>query len=337
MGSPRKGPVSEGKTALYRFYAADGELLYVGISQELETRWKSHERNKIWWNDVARKEHEWIATRAEAEELERTAIRTEHPRYDRTRPGHMSPNGSVTYKRPLDDPYQEGIVARAERAMRADLGSGVIPTWSLLPTNAALAERYKTSKAAIDHVMRRLCRDGLLTPIKAQYVNAQREGFPSVSAHRNGPHYVLTAHHFGFEPFSAEDLLPYVPHGVDTVAQNLSRLCKEGVARCVARKPVGRYALTKMPDPDPIVIPPATRQDVAEMEAWLIQQVEADQMSTSDHVELSRLERDRAVIEACTRRSPEVLAEMAYSYSVRTGYREAWKPHRLGGALKPAY
>lgn len=323
-------------TALYRFYAADGELLYVGITQEPETRWKSHERNKVWWIDVARKEHVVLKTRAEAETLERTAIRTEHPRYDRTRPGHFPTDGRV-YKRPLDDPYQEGIVARAENAMKADLVSGVIPSWSVLPTNAVLAKQYKTSKAAIDHVLRRLHMDGLLAPTKAQYINAPRKGFPSRSAYDHGAHYVLAAHHFGFESFSAGDLGPYVPHSLDVVSQNLTRLCKEGLARCVARRPVGQYVLTKMPKPDPVVHPPVTREDVDQMERWLVQQVEEDQQSTSDHGELSRLQRDRAVIDACTAQSPEVLAEMAHFYSGRSGYRDAWKPQRLGGPYKPKF
>jgi predicted GIY-YIG superfamily endonuclease len=344
MGSPRKGPVSAGKTALYRFYAADGELLYVGITQQIETRWKTHQRDKIWWNDVARKEHVWIETRAEAEELERTAIQTEHPRYDRTRPGYGSQHGSITHKRPLDDPYQEGIVARTERAMRSDLESGAIPKWSLLPTNAVLAERYETSRAAIEHVLRRLYNDGLLASTGAQYINAPREGFPSVAARQNVPHYVLAAHHFGLEPFTAEDLMPYVPHGLDTVAQRLSGLCKKGLARCVARKPVGQYVLTKMPDPDPVRQEPATRQDVAQMEKWLADQIAADQESTADPRELGRLERDLAVMQACTteaagyvmHRSSEVLAEMAHFYADRPGYEDIWKPKRLGGPEKPS-
>lgn len=330
-------------TALYRFYAADGELLYVGMTQDLETRWKSHERDKIWWNDVARKEHVWIGTRAEAEALERTAIHTEHPRYDRTRPGHMSPNGSLTYKRPLDDPYQERIVARTERLIRDDLEAGRIPSWSLLPSDAVLAPRYDTSKAAVVHALRRLFTDGLITPVRSQYVSVPRDGFPRVSADRNGPHYVLAAHHFGFEPFSVKDLGFYVPHGLDTVSQHLARLCKKGLARRVAQRPVSRYVLTKMPEPDPVRLKPATRQDVAEMEEWLVAQIVADQQDTTDPQELCRLERDRVVVEACSEgvagyvshRSSEVLAEMANFYAQRPGYQDVWKPKRLGGPDKP--
>lgn len=90
-----KGRLPNNQTALYRFYAADGELLYVGVTQNLEIRWRSHERDKIWWIDVARKEYLILETRAAADELERTAIQTEHPRYDRTRPGHLTPVGDL--------------------------------------------------------------------------------------------------------------------------------------------------------------------------------------------------------------------------------------------------
>ncbi|MEW2402165.1 GntR family transcriptional regulator [Streptomyces sp. NPDC046862] len=338
-----KGRLPDGQTALYRFYAADGKLLYVGITQDLETRWKSHQRDKIWWIDVARKEYVILKNRSAADQVERTAIRTEHPRYDRTRPGHTTAAGELLYKRPLNDPYQEGIVARAERAIKADLESDRIPSWSLLPTESVLAEQHRTSRAAVDHALSRLSADGLLVAVKHQYVNAPRAGFPQVSAFQHGPHYVLAAHHFGQESFTADDLAPYVPHSRTMVLQNLSRLCKHGLARCVARKPVGRYVLTEMPEPDPVRLEPATRQDVAQMEEWLVGQINADQKAETDPQTLSRLERDRWVVEACTdeivgfigHRSSEVLAEMAYFYAQRPGYQDVWKPQRLGGPKKP--
>lgn len=68
-------------TALYRFFDADGALLYVGITADLEQRWSSHQR-KPWWPDVAEKTVEWYATRPVALAAELEAIRSEAPRYN---------------------------------------------------------------------------------------------------------------------------------------------------------------------------------------------------------------------------------------------------------------
>ena len=39
--------------ALYRFYATDGALLYVGITADPGTRWRAHSHDKPWWHEVA--------------------------------------------------------------------------------------------------------------------------------------------------------------------------------------------------------------------------------------------------------------------------------------------
>jgi predicted GIY-YIG superfamily endonuclease len=66
-------------TALYRFYDKTGNLLYVGISDNLGTRFYNHARKKPWWPQVATANVEWFDTRAKAAKAERKAIRSEHP------------------------------------------------------------------------------------------------------------------------------------------------------------------------------------------------------------------------------------------------------------------
>lgn len=39
--------------ALYRFYDAAGALLYVGITIDPGSRWRSHAHDKPWWQQVA--------------------------------------------------------------------------------------------------------------------------------------------------------------------------------------------------------------------------------------------------------------------------------------------
>lgn len=68
-------------TALYRLYDADGALLYVGITCDLDQRWKAHAR-KPWWPQVADKQVQWYDNRAQAGKAEVHAIVTEEPRHN---------------------------------------------------------------------------------------------------------------------------------------------------------------------------------------------------------------------------------------------------------------
>lgn len=69
-------------TALYRFYNAEGRLLYVGITSVGPSRWKQHAIEKGWWTEVASITIEHFDTRAEATLAERSAIQAEHPMHN---------------------------------------------------------------------------------------------------------------------------------------------------------------------------------------------------------------------------------------------------------------
>lgn len=76
-------PRREGaKTYLYRHFDAFGSLLYVGISLSWLMRTKAHSKSAEWFEEVARVTIEQFATREEAMEAEREAIRREKPRYN---------------------------------------------------------------------------------------------------------------------------------------------------------------------------------------------------------------------------------------------------------------
>lgn len=68
--------------ALYRFFGADGSLLYVGLTMNPGTRWPSHARDKPWWLEVHTLTIEHFADRPAVEDAERRAIRAERPRYN---------------------------------------------------------------------------------------------------------------------------------------------------------------------------------------------------------------------------------------------------------------
>jgi hypothetical protein len=69
-------------TSLYRHFAADGSLLYVGISLSWPARTKAHANSARWFDQVARVEIEQFPTRAAALEAERAAIKLERPKFN---------------------------------------------------------------------------------------------------------------------------------------------------------------------------------------------------------------------------------------------------------------
>ena len=88
-------------TDLYRFYNAEGALLYVGISVTAIARWSQHAGSKAWWSDVLTTIVEHHPSREAARAAEVLAIRTEGPLYniaDRLAP----PTRDGTYYLPDD-------------------------------------------------------------------------------------------------------------------------------------------------------------------------------------------------------------------------------------------
>lgn len=68
--------------ALYRFFDAGGDLLYVGVTNDPGRRWGRHANDKPWWHEVDRIEIERYPDRESVLAAERKAIQEEHPRYN---------------------------------------------------------------------------------------------------------------------------------------------------------------------------------------------------------------------------------------------------------------
>lgn len=66
-------------TSLYRFYDADGQLLYVGVTSQGVGRFRSHATNAPWWTQAVRTELEHFDTRLDAEREERRQIKALRP------------------------------------------------------------------------------------------------------------------------------------------------------------------------------------------------------------------------------------------------------------------
>ena len=70
------------KHVLYRFYDASDVLLYVGITADFGSRVKGHQAEKHWSDLIVNVRLEHFATRSEALDAERVAIRDENPLYN---------------------------------------------------------------------------------------------------------------------------------------------------------------------------------------------------------------------------------------------------------------
>ncbi|QNN98927.1 G-I-Y-Y-I-G endonuclease [Mycobacterium phage Mova] len=75
-------PMSDKPHILYRFYNAEDELLYIGITNNPRSRFNQHHADKAWFKSVARATMQHFATRAELETAEVAAIQSELPRYN---------------------------------------------------------------------------------------------------------------------------------------------------------------------------------------------------------------------------------------------------------------
>lgn len=83
------------RTALYRHYDADGQLLYVGITNNPTRRLAEHKSRAVWRNEIDHVEVKWIGSREEALSAEAEAIRSEGPVFNGGDVKPYAPTGDV--------------------------------------------------------------------------------------------------------------------------------------------------------------------------------------------------------------------------------------------------
>ena len=81
---------------LYRFFDANGDLLYVGITNSPPRRFQQHKTDKDWWHEVASITLAEYPTRTDLMNAEREAVKSESPRYNKM----LQANGSQTASTP---------------------------------------------------------------------------------------------------------------------------------------------------------------------------------------------------------------------------------------------
>ncbi|MFI5867676.1 GIY-YIG nuclease family protein [Streptomyces sp. NPDC051546] len=102
----------DGRTALYRLFGASGRLLYVGVTANPQSRWRTHAAESPWWNEVCLREIEWLPTRADALIQEAAEIAARRPGYNK-HPGQPTP--SIGPAKPVKYPVRLGEVPRARQ------------------------------------------------------------------------------------------------------------------------------------------------------------------------------------------------------------------------------
>lgn len=159
-------PDSTERTALYRLYDANDQLLYVGISHEPEARLRDHKwapHHDKWTKHVDRHEIAWYPSRTAAQTAEIAAIREERPRH----------NGAHNYPHAPFDP-EEWPKITTPNAMSAQLSSLILAKiesgrWQAgmkLPSCSELGRATGMSKSAATKAVRRLCAQNRLTQIQ---------------------------------------------------------------------------------------------------------------------------------------------------------------------------
>lgn len=71
---------------VYRFFDDEGVLLYVGLTNDPDRRFREHAVGKGWFLRVDHHEVEWFDSRSAAETAEREAIWQERPEFNKANP-----------------------------------------------------------------------------------------------------------------------------------------------------------------------------------------------------------------------------------------------------------
>lgn len=165
------------RTGLYRYYDADGALLYVGISFIPDLRQMQHARDSIWYPLQARRTVAWFESRDEAEEAERTAIKAEQPRFNQSHNRRPDPTlrqaaeerehlrakiGALGW--PGQAPQCTGLISH----LRNQIESGVFPVGAAIPKRAHLVSQFGVSAAAAQRALTELAADGYIVERRAK-------------------------------------------------------------------------------------------------------------------------------------------------------------------------
>lgn len=158
-------PDPDQSTAVYRCFDAVDDLLYVGMTANPDRRFAAHARYSEWWPLTARTSIEWFDSRDAAGAAEKTAIKTERPRYNGTHATSpmlalLPPRDyrRVTGRRGHQDPRP--VEAQIAAELRFRIIEGALPVDARFPTTAELMERFGVSNMTIQRALKLLKEQG---------------------------------------------------------------------------------------------------------------------------------------------------------------------------------
>lgn len=139
-------------SAVYRFFDAAEDLLYVGITSRPRDRWYAHSRRAPWWRLVASVEiTDARFTLYEAQRAECRAIRDERPAFNIAMTGASStPPGELT-ESSLTTPIGKGREGKRKGTRVAD---------ALVKVRSTLAESDKSASPIVKAVAREASTGG---------------------------------------------------------------------------------------------------------------------------------------------------------------------------------
>ncbi|MEU9436571.1 GntR family transcriptional regulator [Streptomyces sp. NPDC048252] len=149
-----------GRTALYRFYDIDDRLLYVGISNDPEARWKSHLYGLATWPQLAvTRTDTWFENRQDAETAEVAAIKAERPLFNGSHNFVEAAFTAAIWASPIVGPRKRQAIAAR---VRQEIESGNWPPGVRIPSASQIATETRVSLGTATKAVGPFIRAGLL-------------------------------------------------------------------------------------------------------------------------------------------------------------------------------
>lgn len=147
-------------TALYRYFDSNGDLLYVGISVDPDTRWKSHLYSRAEWPRLATsRTDEWFNTRETAEAAEIVAIKTERPRFNASHNFIEAAFTPSIWMPPIVGQLKRQVIAVR---VRQEIESGNWPIGVRIPSASQIAAETQVSLGTATKAVTPFIRNGIL-------------------------------------------------------------------------------------------------------------------------------------------------------------------------------
>ncbi|GHB55755.1 hypothetical protein GCM10010331_49500 [Streptomyces xanthochromogenes] len=142
------------RTALYRYFDAADQLLYVGISFDPDVRWEGHQVYATWRDAAVRRTETWFPARSEALAAEKQAIRTEQPLHNRAHNYDVVADGYQDWPSLRD--LKRGKAARLAELISTEIAEGRWLPGQRIPPPEALAAATEVGRSTTDTALRRL-------------------------------------------------------------------------------------------------------------------------------------------------------------------------------------